>query len=274
METSPFRWGSASGLLPTRMRSEHPRVAFVCMILPGSQQDPSIFCRWPWFTQGRWEELFSGGNFEWPSTERMLWELAFQFSKQISLEGQLKFNSTLGFVMFCPLFFQLKTLSFHKSLVIRGIDSSWNPTRDSSIASKFSADLSGKLECKRYLQRKLGLKETTIGVLSWENLDTQCFFPKKISGEDVVYPRYTLMTLMFLWKGPTSTSAIVGETRRTTTPASWVSSAASPIRKAPRRKASDWWLLDLVDWFPWSFLWVKMCIFWFNHQDSIIVWMF
>ena len=160
METSPFRWGSASGLLPTRMISEHPRVAFVCMILPGSQQDPSIFCRWPWFTQGRWEELFSGGNFEWPSTERMLWELAFQFSKQISLEGQLKFNSTLGFVMFCPLFFQLKTLSFPKSLVIRGIDSSWNPTRDSSIASKFSADLSGKLECKRYLQRKLGLKET------------------------------------------------------------------------------------------------------------------
>jgi hypothetical protein len=182
MENSPFRWGSASGLLPTRMKSEHPRVAFVCMILPGSQQDPSIFCRWPWFTQGRWEELFSGGNFEWPSTERMLWELVFQFSKQISLEGQLKFNSTLGFVMFCPLFFQLKTLSFHKSLVIRGIDSSWNPTRDSSIASKFSADLSGKLECKRYLQRKLGLKETfgTIGVSSWENLDTGCFFRKKM----------------------------------------------------------------------------------------------
>eukprot|EP00438_Fugacium_kawagutii_P008541 Skav223718 [mRNA] locus=scaffold2564:156397:164827:- [translate_table: standard] len=39
------------------------------------------------------------------------------------------------------------------------IDCSWNPSRDSSIASKFSAeDLSGKLQCKRHLQRKLGLK--------------------------------------------------------------------------------------------------------------------
>lgn len=51
--------------------------------------------------------------------------------------------------------------------ILNGIDSSWNPTRDSSIASKFSADLSGKLECKRYLQRKLGLKDDNACILSF-----------------------------------------------------------------------------------------------------------
>lgn len=44
--------------------------------------------------------------------------------------------------------------------ILNGIDKSWNPSLDASIASRFSAeDLAGKLACKRALQRKLGLQE-------------------------------------------------------------------------------------------------------------------
>ncbi|CAK0900688.1 unnamed protein product [Prorocentrum cordatum] len=42
--------------------------------------------------------------------------------------------------------------------ILNGIDSSWNPSRDASIAAKFSADdMAGKKQCKEALQKALGL---------------------------------------------------------------------------------------------------------------------
>jgi len=42
--------------------------------------------------------------------------------------------------------------------ILNGIDNSWNPSRDASIAARFSADnLAGKKQCKEALQKALGL---------------------------------------------------------------------------------------------------------------------
>jgi len=50
--------------------------------------------------------------------------------------------------------------SYYLVGILNGIDDSWDPTTDKSIAAKFTPeDLSGKKECKRHLQRKLGLQE-------------------------------------------------------------------------------------------------------------------
>ena len=210
---------------------------------------PSIFGRSPWFTvvQGRWEELFSGGNFEWPSTERM-WELVwvwfpFQFSKQISLEGQLKFNSTLGFVPYSSSFQLFPTEVSIAAGIPRGIVASPRNSPPISPGSwNANATCSGSWGWRRH--------EGTIGVSSLENHRKSrhtMFFPKKTCG-DVVYPRYTCWWHKDVWLKRSNFDSCVGEPRRTTTPASWASSAASPIRKAPC-KASDWCFFVLVDRF-------------------------
>ncbi|CAK9025816.1 unnamed protein product [Durusdinium trenchii] len=52
------------------------------------------------------------------------------------------------------------TKSYFLVGILNGIDASWAPEKDKTIAETFSAeDLSGKRLCKRHLQRKLGLKE-------------------------------------------------------------------------------------------------------------------